>query len=477
MEEQLSSLTVNINILWILIAGFLVFLMQAGFALVEVGFTRAKNVSHTMMMNIMVFCVGALGYWICGFAIQFGAVNHTYPAIGSLGEWNFSPVSLGDWSGLLDSGLRFGEQWGVLGLEGFFLQGIPLSVPGILAFFMFQMVFMDTTATIPTGSGAERMNFVGFIIMGFVTSMLIYPLMGNWVWGGGWLANLGRTIGLGNGAVDFAGSGVVHMTGGTIGLATSIVLGARIGRFNKDGTANAIPGHNIPMGILGTIILFFGWFGFNPGSALGINGTLINLVSLATLNTLLGGAAGGMSAMLYMWLISSTKKPDPSMSANGVLAGLVAVTAPCAFIAPHIAVFIGLTGGVIVCLATQLLEKLRIDDPIGAAPVHLFNGAWGLIAVGLFANGNPDTAGWNGVEGPVRGLFYGGGFGQLGAQLFEAGAIFVFSFALGWVALTIVNKLGHLRSEPSAEIIGLDIPEMGSQGYWTGSHPNIRTHI
>lgn len=477
VAADVTTLTVNINILWVLLAGFLVFFMQAGFALVEVGFTRAKNVAHTMMMNIMVFCIGAIGFWMCGFAFQFGAVNHTYPAVGAAAEWNFSPVTLGAWGSLLDGGLRIGQQWGLLGLSGFFLQGIPLSVPGILAFFMFQMVFMDTAATIPTGSGAERLKFVGFIIMGFLVSMLIYPLVGNWVWGGGWLANLGRTLGLGNGAVDFAGSGVVHMTGGAIGLAVAIVLGARIGRFNDDGTANAIPGHNIPMGILGTIILFFGWFGFNPGSSLGIQGALINLVSAAVVNTLLAGAAGGLVAMSYMWLTGPAKKPDPSMSVNGVLAGLVAVTAPCAFIDVWAAVLIGAVAGVLVCVATALLEKWRIDDPVGAVPVHLFNGLWGVIAVGLFANGNPDTALWNGVEGPVTGLFYGGGVGQLLAQLFEAGAIFLTVFLLSWVAFKLLNRLNLLRSEPMEEIVGLDIPEMGSRGYWEGAHPNIRTML
>ena len=475
MEEQLTSLTININILWVLLAAFLVFFMQAGFALVEVGFTRAKNVAHTMMMNIMVFCIGALGYWVSGFAIQYGAANYTYPATATADAWNFSPVTLGNWGDLLSGGVRLGEQWGIFGTTGFFLQGVPLSVPGILAFFIFQMVFMDTTATIPTGSGAERMKFTGFVILSFFIAMLIYPLSGNWVWGGGWLANLGRTLGLGNGAVDFAGSGVVHVAGGAIGLATAIVLGPRIGRFNRDGSANAIPGHNIPMGIVGAIILFFGWFGFNPGSSLGIQGALINLVAIATINTLLAGAAGGLSAMTYMWVFGSAKKPDPSMAVNGLLAGLVAITAGCAFVDIWAAVVIGLIAGVWVCVVTVLLEKWQIDDPVGAAPVHLFNGLWGVIAVGLFANGNTDTAGWNGIATPVTGLFYGGGVGQLLAQLIESGAIFASAFTLAWIVCKMLNRFDLLRSEPQAEIVGLDIPEMGSPGYWEGSHPNIRS--
>ncbi len=480
LQSNLASLTVSANILWVLIAGFLVFFMQAGFALVECGFTRAKNVAHTMMMNMMVFCIGAIGYWICGFAFQFGAVNYTYPATAisatqASATWAFSPITLGAWGDSLSTGLRFGEQWGIIGLSGFFLHGVTLSMAGIFAFFLFQMVFMDTAATIPTGSGAERLKFFGFVLMGFWVSMLVYPLVGNWVWGGGWLANLGRTLGLGNGAVDFAGSGVVHTTGGAVGLAIALVLGPRLGRFNDDGTPNAIPGHNIPMGVLGTIILFFGWFGFNPGSSLGIQGAFINLVSLAAVNTLLAGAAGGLSAMVYMWVFGPGKKPDPSMSVNGLLAGLVAVTAPCAFVEPWAAVVIGLIAGVLACLAAFALEKAKIDDPVGAVPVHLFNGLWGVIAVGLFASGNPDTAAWNGMDKAVTGLFYGGGFGQLAAQSLEAISIFGVVFVLSYGFFALLNSFGLLRSEASAEVLGLDIPEMGAKGYWEGSHPNLRS--
>ncbi len=473
MEEQIQSLTVNANILWVLLAGFMVFFMQAGFALVEAGFTQAKNVAHTMLMNLMVFCIGAVGFWICGFAFAFGGVNHTYPATAISATqatpiWNFSPITLGAWGDSLSSNLSFGQQWGFLGTSGFFLSGIGMSAAGILAFFMFQMVFMDTAATIPTGSGAERIKFGGFVIMSLLVSMLIYPLAANWVWGGGFLANLGRTVGLGNGAADFAGSGVVHMTGGAIGLAIAIVLGPRIGKFNKDGSANTIPAHNIPMGVLGTIILFFGWFGFNPGSALGTQGSLINLVALAAVNTLLAGAAGGISAMLYMWFGSKTKKPDPGMSVNGVLAGLVAVTAPCAFIDGWAAVIIGAVGGVLVCFATVWMEKAKIDDPVGAVPVHFVNGMWGVLAVGLFAKGNPDTAAWNGIDTPVTGLFYGGGFGQLFAQIIEAASIGVMAFGIAFATFKVLKRAGVLRSRAEDEVAGLDLPEMGVEGYVGG---------
>jgi Amt family ammonium transporter len=422
-------------------------------------------------MNMMVFCIGAIGYWICGFAFQFGAVNYSYPetaisATQASPTWAFSPITLGSWGDSLTTGLRIGEQWGILGLSGFFLQGISLGAAGILAFFLFQMVFMDTAATIPTGSAAERIKFIGFVFMSLWVSMIVYPIAAGWVWGGGWLANLGRTVGLGNGAVDFAGSGAVHTIGGAVGLAAAMVIGPRIGRFNKDGSANAIPGHNLPMGILGTIILFFGWFGFNPGSALGIQGAFINLVVLAAVNTLLAGAAGGISAMTYMWLVGPSKKPDPGMSVNGILAGLVAITAPCAFVDGISAVIIGAIGGVLVCLATVWLEKAKIDDPVGAVPVHLFNGIWGVIAVGIFANGNPDTAAWNGIDAPVTGLLYGGNT-QIFAQLLEAASMFVFVFALTYAFFKVLHGLGLLRSRPEDEIAGLDLPEMGVPGYVT----------
>lgn len=464
MEEQVASLTYSLDVFWVLLAGFMVFFMQAGFALVETGFTRAKNVAHTMMMNIMVFCIGAIGYYLVGFGIQYGGVNYTYPATATAGEWAFSPVTLGSWGDALAQPLLIAGN-GIMGLSGFMLNGMTASEAsaGMLAFFLFQMVFMDTAATIPTGSMAERLKFSGFVLMGFFVSMFMYPLVAGWVWGGGWLANLGRSIGLGNGMVDFAGSGAVHMVGGALALAGAMVLGPRIGKFNKDGSANAIPGHNIAMGTLGAIILFFGWFGFNPGSALGLSGAAINLVALAAVNTLLAGAAGGIAAMTYTWLVSH-KKPDPGMMVNGVLAGLVAVTAPCAFIEPFAAVIIGAVGGVIVILATILLERLKIDDPVGAAPVHLFNGAWGVLALGLFASGNPITAGWNGVDSAVTGLFYGNP-AQFGAQLIAVIAIGVVTFAVSYGFFKILMAVGVLRSNPDDEVAGLDLPEMGAQGY------------
>ncbi|HND49346.1 MAG TPA: ammonium transporter [Anaerolineales bacterium] len=465
--EQVDDIALGVNMLWMLLGGFLVFFMQAGFALVETGFTRNKNVVHTMMMNMMVFCIGAVGYWLTGFAFQFGGVNAAYPEVSTVGaiagEWAHSPITLGDWSGLLATPLlRFG-QFGLLGGSGFALAGVEANA-GILAFFLFQMVFMDTAATIPTGSMAERLKFSGFVVMGLWVSMFIYPLVAGWIWGGGWLQNLGRIAGLGNGAVDFAGSGPVHMIGGCVGLAGAIVLGPRIGKFNKDGSANSIPGHNITIGVLGTIILFFGWFGFNPGSSLGFLGGFRNLAVIAAINTLLAGAAGGVSAMTYMWLFGPTKKPDAGMSVNGILAGLVAITAPCAFVAPWAAVVIGTIAGVLVIWASTALEKLKIDDPVGAVPVHMVNGAWGVLAVGIFANGNPDTAAWNGMESAVTGLIYGGTT-QVIAQLAEVVSIFVVVVGLSWVFFKAMYALKLMRVSREDELAGLDLPEMGSLAY------------
>jgi Amt family ammonium transporter len=464
VTDATNSLALNINVIWVLITGFLVFFMQLGFACVETGFTRAKNVAHTMMMNLMIFSIGAVGYWLTGFAFQFGAVNFTWPAIGSIGAWAHSPTTLGDWTGLLNKPLIHFGQFGILGGNGFLLHGIGTGSMGVLAFFLFQTVFMDTAATIPTGAMAERLKFSGFVYMGLWVSMFMYPLVGGWVWGGGWLQNLGRIAGWGNGAVDFAGSGVVHMIGGTLALAGAIVLGPRIGRFNKDGSANAMPGHSIPLGVIGTLVLFFGWFGFNPGSALAFTGGGAALATNAAINTLLAGAAAGCSAMFYMWWIGPSKKPDPSMSVNGVLAGLVAITAPCAFVSSAGAVTIGLIAGVIVCLATFALEKLHIDDPVGAVPVHFANGVWGLLAVGIFANGNPQSDGWNGAAGTVHGLLHGG-YTQILAQLAEIASIFIVVGGLTYLFFKVLAAFKVLRVSASDELVGLDGPEMGLKGY------------
>jgi Amt family ammonium transporter len=330
----------------------------------------------------------------------------------------------------------------------------------VFAYFLFQMVFMDTTATIPTGALAERWKFASFAVFSVFVGALIYPLYANWTWGGGWLASLGKNLGLGHGHVDFAGSSVVHLTGGVMALVTARLLGPRRGKYNPDGSVNAIPGHNIPMAMVGTFILAFGWFGFNAGSTLA--GTDLQIGVIAT-NTMLAGAAGSVTAMLYMWRRYGA--PDPSMLANGALAGLVAITAPCAFVTAPVAVLIGGIAGVLVCLAVFFFERrARIDDPVGAISVHGVNGLWGILALGLFANGTYG-AGWNGVDGNVTGLFYGDA-GQFLTELIGGITNIVAVGGLTLVAwyLTGLVTGGH-RVSAEAEETGLDLPEMGALGY------------
>ncbi len=438
---------ISINIMWTLIAGFLVMFMQAGFAMVETGFTQKKNVAHTMAMNFMVYGIGMLGFWICGFAFMFGG--------------GLNVASLGGSPGVISDEFKvslFGHDFGLWGKAGYFLNSKVYDV-GVFTLFLFQMVFMDTTATIPTGSMAERWKFKAFVVYGFFISMFVYPIFGNWVWGGGWLSQLGANYGLGHGHVDFAGSSVVHAVGGIAALAGAIVIGPRIGKYGKDGTVNTIPGHNIPMAIIGTFILAFGWFGFNPGSTLA--GTDLR-ISVVAVNTMLASASGAFAAYLYMVLRG--KKPDPGMLANGMLAGLVAITAPCAFVTSLSAFIIGAIAGILVILVYNFVDaKLKIDDPVGAFAVHGANGLWGVISLGLFADGSYGD-GWNGVPGTVKGLFYGDGK-QLVAQLIGSVSCIVFVFVVMYVFFVICKKTIGLRSPAQDEIDGLDIPEMGVHGY------------
>lgn len=437
---------VAINMMWVLITGFLVMFMQAGFAMVESGLTRAKNAAHTMAMNFMIYPLGMLGFFICGFAFMFGGVG----TLGTLGGYNG-----------LDHELTltlFGHTFGLIGSKGFFLSG-TYDV-AVFAMFLFQMVFMDTTATIPTGSMAERWKYSSFFIYGLAVGTIIYPIYGNWVWGGGWLAQLGSNFGLGHGHVDFAGSSVVHLTGGVLAFVGAKMIGPRIGKFNKDGSPNAIPGHNIPMAIIGTFILAFGWFGFNPGSSLAGGDLRISVVAV---NTMIASATGAIASTLWMWLYR-TKKPDPTMMLNGMLAGLVAITAPCAFISVQSAALIGIISGVLVIEAAYFIERrLKIDDPVGAIAVHGVNGAWGCLALGLFADGTYGD-GWNGVAGTVTGLFYGN-TGQFFAEFL--GVIFniIYVGAIGWVVFKLIDITIGNRVDAKAELEGLDIPEMGVEGY------------
>jgi ammonium transporter, Amt family len=445
--KEVGHSKVAINMVWTLITGFLVMFMQAGFAMVETGLTRAKNVAHTMAMNFMIYPLGMLAFYVAGFAIMFGGLG----AIGTMGGYpglnKEITISL------------FGKTLGLFGGTGFFLSGHSYDV-AVFALFLFQMVFMDTTATIPTGAMAERWKYSAFMVYGFCVGTIMYPVYGNWVWGGGWLASLGANFGLGHGHVDFAGSSVVHMTGGVIALVFAWLCGPRIGKYNKDGSANALPAHNIPMAIIGTFILAFGWFGFNPGSTLA--GTDLRIAVVAT-NTMLASATGALFATLWMWKVRSSK-PDPSMMCNGMLAGLVAITAPCAFVNSLSACVIGLIAGIVVVEAAFFIErKLKVDDPVGAIAVHGVNGAWGVLSIGIFADGTYGD-GWNGVPGKVTGLLYGNGT-QIIAQTIGVVANVVYIGLISIIVYKLIDVVIGNRVSAAAEIEGLDIPEMGIPGY------------
>jgi len=491
--QNVAHNKISINVVWTLVTGFLVMFMQAGFALVETGLCRAKNASHVMATNFMIYALGMLGFYVCGFAIMFGGYASGPAAIG----WQ---PSLGQGLQLLnvEHGITIGGNlWGLMGGKGFFLNPATFDT-AIFTLFLFQMVFMDTTATIPTGSMAERWNFSNFILYGFWVGALPYAFFGNWVWGGGWLAQLGMNAGLGHGHVDFAGSSVVHMCGGMIALAGAIVIGPRLGKYGPDGKARPIPGHNLVYVMLGTFILAFGWFGFNPGSTLA--GT-DNRIAIVAVNTMLASATGAL--FTYITMMLKTGKPDPSMLCNGMLAGLVAITAPCAFVSSMGACIIGAVAGTIVVFSVFFFDNRGVDDPVGAISVHGVNGAWGVLSLGLLANGSYG-AGWNGVHklisktGEIKTILNTGadqiaiynkmladGWTDMGVtglfgKLFGAAAndssqfiaqccgtatcaIFVFVFAFIWFKVS--NLIIPLRSKREDEISGLDMPEMGAECY------------
>jgi Amt family ammonium transporter len=447
LADVIGHNRIAINVMWTLICGFLVMFMQAGFAMAETGFTQAKNAGHTMAMNFMIYVIGMLGYWAIGFAIQMGGSGGAASLGGGTTLNSEFVISL------------FGKDFGLFGTKGFFLSGMSYDAV-IFTIFLFQMVFMDTTATIPTGSMAERWTFKSFVVYGFFISAIVYPLYANWVWGGGWLSQIGKNFGLGHGHVDFAGSSVVHLTGGVAALAGAIVLGPRIGKFKADGTPNAIPGHHIPMAVVGCFILAFGWFGFNAGSSLAGGDLRIGVVAT---NTMLAGGAAAFSSMMFMWFRYG--KPDISMIANGLLAGLVAITAPCAFVTSVSAVFIGAVAGILVCMSVFFVERtMKVDDPVGAISVHGVNGAWGVLAVGLFADGTYGD-GLNGVAGTVKGLFYGGGGSQLAAQMIGTATNIVFVFTIMYVFFKVLDKIIPLRVPAEMEIEGLDQAEVAVSAY------------
>lgn len=402
---------VGVDALWVMIAAFMVFIMQAGFGMLEAGLIRTKNTCNVLMNNFLDFCMACMGFFMFGYAIMFGSGN------------------------------------GFMGLQGWFLVGADAHVGDLplYANWLFHAVFCGAAATIVAGGVAERMKFKTYLIYSFIISASVYPFIGHWVWGGGWLANLNFA--------DFAGSTVVHAVGGTAALAGTLVLGPRIGKYNKDGSANAIEGHSMSLASLGTLILWFAWFGFNAGSTLSVgDGSLIAQVAV---NTTIAAAAGALAGMFYAW--RKCGKPDLTMTMNGALAGLVAITAPCAYVYPGEAIIIGALGGVLVVIATLFLDKIRIDDPVGAVPVHLFNGIWGTLAVGIFGHKALGLAN--------NGLIHGGGFSQLKIQALGVFTVIAFVFVVMYMVFKVIDKLVGLRVSREEELKGLDITQHGMESY------------
>lgn len=400
----------GLDTLWVLVTAFLVFFMQAGFGMVEAGFIRAKNACNILTKNFLDFCMASLGFFMFGYAIMYGLGN------------------------------------GFMGATGWFLSGavsganVPLG-----AFWLFQAAFCGAAATIVAGGMAERMRFPAYLAYSFIISAFVYPIVGHWIWGGGWLSGLGFA--------DFAGSTVVHALGGFAALVGTMMLGPRVGKYGPDGKPNAIAGHNIPLASLGVFILWFGWFGFNPGSTLSVgNGELIARIAI---NTNLAAALGGIFAMFTVWKLIG--KPDLSMAMNGALAGLVAITAPCAFVDPWAAMLIGAAGGVLVVLGVLLLDKLQIDDPVGAFPVHGMNGVWGTLAIGLF--------GQKALGLSFNGLFLGGGLAQFWIQLIGVASAVLFVVTAMYFVFKLIDLTIGLRVSREEELRGLDIGEHGLEAY------------
>jgi len=402
-KDAIDLVQTHANYLWTLVAACLVFFMQAGFAMVESGFTRAKNSINIMMKNLMDFSIGSIAFWAIGFGLMFGA-----------------------------------SATGWFGTSGFFLSDFaPDGDPWVLAFWMFQVVFAATAATIVSGAMAERTKFTGYILYSIFVSALIYPIFGSWAWGSlfngsGWLEGLGF--------IDFAGSTVVHSVGGWAALAGAIVLGPRLGKYTKDGKVKPIMGHNIPLAALGVFILWLGWFGFNPGSTT----TADTSIAMIFVNTNLAAAAGAVLAMIASW--AKFGKPEVGMSLNGALAGLVAITAGCANVLPGSAIIIGAVAGVLVVFSVLFFDKIKVDDPVGAVSVHGVNGAWGTLAAGIFNIGGTSA-------------------GIIGVQLLGIAACFIWTFPMAFIMFKLIDKSIGLRVSPEEELEGLDLAEHGGIAY------------
>ena len=415
--KTLSDHAASMDMMWTLIASFLIFLMQAGFTLVEVGFTRAKNAGNVVMKNMIDFALGSIGFFLIGYGLMFGA-----SAAGLFGTGDFFLGHITS-AGKVDN-LKFAN-------------------------LMFQVVFAATAATIVSGAMSERTKFIGYLFYSLLISMLIYPVVGHWVWGGGWLARVGM--------IDFSGSTVVHSVGGWVSLAGVLVAGPRLGRYNRDGSVNLIPGHNIPLVALGVFILWFGWFGFNTGNTLSATNPSIALIAV---NTILAGASGALCAMAVTWALRG--KPDVGITLNGILSGLVSCTGGVAIISPFSAAAIGSVAGFILYFSLSAFERRRIDDPVGAISVHGVNGIWGTLAVGLFAQ---DQYVQNSLGYAVNGLFFGGGFNLLAVQTLAVVSVFLWAFPLSWFFFKMLDKTLGLRVSPEEEVRGLDFGEHSMTSY------------
>jgi ammonium transporter, Amt family len=412
--ESIADVILAVDTVWVLLGAFLVFFMQAGFGMVEAGFIRAKNTCNILTKNFMDYCLGSIMFFLVGYAFMFGEGN------------------------------------GFIGWGGFALSGVGETTNGVStwAFWLFQAAFCGAAATIVAGAMAERMKFPAYLMYTIVVSALVYPIIGHWIWGGGWLAEMGF--------MDFAGSTVVHATGGWVAFIGAAMLGARQGKFGPDGKARAIAGHSLPLAALGVFILWFGWFGFNPASTLGLTGGRWALAAQVAMNTNLAACAGAIVALLTVWICYG--KPDISMTMNGALAGLVAITAPCAFVSPGAAIAIGAVGGVLVVVGVALVDRVKVDDPVGAVAVHGVNGVWGTLAVGIW--GQEALLG-NGMSG----LLHGGGLKLFGIQALGVGSVIAFAMVTMGITFYIIKRTVGLRVSHDEEMRGLDIGEHGNEAY------------
>lgn len=431
-EEQIATLKVGLDTVWVLVASILVIFMNAGFCMLETGFCRQKNAVNVLSKNLIVFALATVAFWAIGFGLMFGDGN---PFVGTSGFFLAGPDS----SPL--TGDAYKQAGGIFGSLSW--AGVPLA-----AKFIFQVAFAGTAATIVSGAVAERIKFVDFLIFSLLLVGIAYAVTGHWIWGGGWLATLGFW--------DFAGSTVVHSVGGWAALVGAAILGPRIGKYRDDGSAGALPGHNLSIATLGCLILWIGWFGFNPGSTMSVgDGSAMSHIFLVTN---LAGAVGGIAATITSWVISG--KPDLSMTINGILAGLVAVTASCAWVGTWSSAIIGLIGGVLVVFGVFFFDSIKVDDPVGATSVHLINGIWGTLAVGLFSEGDK-----YGSAGPANGLFFGGGFTQLWHQFVGVAAVGGFTVLFSFIAWYAIQAVLGMRVTEEEEMIGLDISEHGMEAY------------